>query len=215
MSKKFFSLIHGQEIIPAAGTKVIPEASYTKLLDAKGVIDEAKKDVEKYKEEVAIECDQLKEQAKKEGYEQGFSEWANAVTSLEAEIALVKKEMEKTVVPIALKAAKKILGRELETSDSAIVDIVATSLKGVSQHKRITIWVNPKELEVIQSHKKKLQGVFEHLEVLSVRPREDIKEGGCVIETEAGIINAQLENQWMVLENAFQKLMEKSPKTGK
>lgn len=211
MAKKFFSLIHGQEILPTAGTKVIPAESYTQLLSAKEVIDEAKKDVEKFREEVAQECAQLKEQAKKEGFEKGFAEWANAIAALEGEIAHVKKEMEKTVVQVALKAAKKILGRELETSD-AIVDIVSNSLKGVSQHKRVTIWVNPKELEVIQKNKKKLQGQFEHLEVLSIRARDDVKEGGCVIETEGGIINAQLENQWMVLENAFQKLMEKPTK---
>lgn len=212
MSKKFFSLLHGQEVTTAPDAKIIPEASYSKLLDAKELIKEAKNDAEKYREEVEQECVQLKEQAKKEGFEKGFADWVNAIASLEAEITKVKKEMEKTVVPIALKAARKILGRELETSETAVVDIVAASLKGVSQHKKVIIWVNPKELDVIQGSKKKLQGVFENLEVLSVRPRGDVKEGGCVIETEGGIINAQLENQWMILENAFQKLMEKSTK---
>jgi type III secretion protein L len=211
--KKFFSLLHGQEITTAPDAKVIPESDYSSLLDAKKLIEEAKKDAEKYREEVEQECIQLKEQAKKEGFEKGFSDWTAAIATLEAEVVNVKKEMEKTVVPIALKAARKILGRELETSESAVVDIVATSLKGVAQHKKVTIWVNPKELDTIQGQKKKLQGIFENLEVLSVRPRNDVKEGGCVIETEAGIINAQLENQWMILENAFQKLMEKSSKT--
>jgi type III secretion protein L len=211
VSKKFFSFIHGQTVTAAPGTKIIPKDAYSKILDAEAVIEEAKKDAEKFREEVAEECEKLKEQAKKEGFEKGFADWTNAIAALETEIIQVRKDMEKTVVPIALKAARKILGRELETS-SAIVDIVATSLKGVSQHKRITIWVNPKELDAIQAEKKKLQNVFENLEILSIRPRNDVAEGGCVIETEAGIINAQLENQWMVLENAFQKLMEKASK---
>jgi type III secretion protein L len=213
VSKNFFTLLHGQDVTTAPDTKIIPEASFSSLLDAKKLVEEAKNDTEKYRQEVVEECVQLKEQAKKEGFEHGFAEWVKAIASLEAEVAKVKKEMEKTVVPIALKAARKILGRELETSESAIVDIVATSLKGVAQHKKVTVWVNPKELDVIQGQKKKLQGLFENLEVLSVRPRGDVKEGGCVIETEAGIINAQLENQWMILENAFQKLVEKTSKT--
>jgi type III secretion protein L len=213
VSKKFFTLLHGQDVTTAPDAKIIPEASFSSLLEGKELVERAKIDAENYRKEVEEECVQLKEKAKKEGFEQGFAEWTKAIASLEAEIVNTKKEMEKTVVPIALKAARKILGRELETSESAIVDIVATSLKGVAQHKKVTVWVNPKELDTIQEQKKKLQGLFENLEVLSVRPRGDVKEGGCVIETEAGIINAQLENQWMILENAFQKLVEKGSKT--
>ena len=37
-----------------------------------------------------------------------------------------------------------------------------------------------------------------------------IEPGGCIIETEAGIINAQLENQWRSLENAFESFMKKT-----
>ncbi len=215
MSKKFFTLIHGQSVHIAPGTKVVPQDAFSTMLDASEVIEHAKKDGEQYRAEVAEECEKIKEQAKKEGYEQGFAEWSKAIATLEEEVKQVRKDLEKTVIPVALKAARKILGRELETSETAIVDIVATSLKGVSQHKRITIWVNPKELEVIQGEKKKLQALFENLEVLSIKPRTDVQEGGCIIETESGIINAQLENQWMILENAFMKLIEKAGKVGK
>jgi type III secretion protein L len=45
--------------------------------------------------------------------------------------------------------------------------------------------------------------------VLSLRDRSDIQPGGCIIETEGGIINAQLENQWRVLENALGILLKK------
>ena len=36
-----------------------------------------------------------------------------------------------------------------------------------------------------------------------------MEPGGCLIETEAGIINAQLENQWRSLEAAFKAYTEK------
>ncbi|MFQ5730266.1 MAG: FliH/SctL family protein, partial [Waddliaceae bacterium] len=84
-----------------------------------------------------------------------------------------------------------------------------TSLKSVAQHKKITIYVNKKDWEIVERERAKIKGVFENLEALSIRPQDDIAPGGCVIETERGIINAQLENQWMILEGAFQKLMNK------
>ena len=120
--------------------------------------------------------------------------------------------MEKVIIPVALKAAKKIIGRELKASKDAVVDIIANSLKAVAQHKKITILVNPKELETVEKKRDSFKDIFEHLEVLSIRPRNDVEPGGCVIETESGIINAQLENQWVILENAFERLLKSSLK---
>ena len=44
------------------------------------------------------------------------------------------------------------------------------------------------------------------LESFVIRERAGIQPGGCVIETEGGIINARLENQWRTLEKAFDTL---------
>ena len=114
-------------------------------------------------------------------------------------------------MPVALKAAKKIVGREMELSDEAIVDIVSNTLKSVSQHKKITIYVNKKDLDALERNRSRLKEIFETLDVLSLRERNDIAPGGCIVETEGGIINAQLENQWRILENALEMLIKKKP----
>jgi type III secretion protein L len=61
----------------------------------------------------------------------------------------------------------------------------------------------------LEAAKSQIKKVFEHLESLSIQERSDIEPGGCMIETEAGIINAQLENQWRSLEIAFESFMKK------
>jgi type III secretion protein L len=50
--------------------------------------------------------------------------------------------------------------------------------------------------------------MFEQLQFLGVQERPDIAPGGCIIETENGIINASVDNQWKALETAFQKYMK-------
>lgn len=206
MSKKFFSLIFGDKVHIAPKTKVISADAISKLMDAEEVLEKVKKDAEKYKIDVSSDCEKLKEQAQKEGYEEGYKQWAEHIAHLEAEIKKVREDVSKTVIPIALKAAKKIVGRELELKEDTIVDIVSNSLKSVAQHKKITIYVNKKDLEILEANRPRLKLLFESLEALSLRERSDINPGGCVIETEAGIINAQLENQWRTLENAFELL---------
>lgn len=211
MSKKFFSLIHGEKIHIAPETKVIPSDSISTLIDAQEVMEQVRKDAELYKKEVVSEIEQLKAQAQKEGYEQGYAEWIEKIAALEDEIKKVRTDTQAVIIPIALKAAKKIVGKEIEASEKTVVDIIANSLKAVSQHKKIRIYVNPKEFEIIEESREKIKRIFENLEALSILPQDDVEPGGCIIETEGGIINAQLENQWMILENAFQKLVNLQP----
>lgn len=210
MSKKFFSLICGDKKISST-RKIVPAEAIAQLLEAEQVLENVKSDAEKYKQQVAQECEKLKIAAKQEGFAAGYQEWANQLSALEAEIQKVRSDMEKRLIPVALKAAQKILGKQIELSEETIVDIVSTALKAVSQHKKITIYVNKKDLDPLEKSRSQIKNIFENLEALSIRERPDIARGGCIIETEGGIINAELENQWAALEKAFTSLMKSHP----
>lgn len=205
---KFFTLIRGDKIHLAPNTRVLPAEAFSSLLDAQGVLTAIKEDAKRYRTDVAKESEKIKEQAHKEGFEAGFAAWAKHLAELEQEIQRVHTEIQKVVVPLALKAAKKIVGREIELSPATTVDIVSNSLKAVGQHKKIVIYVNKKDLEILETNKERLKKQFENLESFSLRERNDIQAGGCIIETEAGIINAQIANKWQALEQAFASLME-------
>ncbi|MBA3236938.1 MAG: HrpE/YscL family type III secretion apparatus protein [Parachlamydiaceae bacterium] len=209
MKKKFFSLIKGDVLEVAPKVKILPAEAFSTLLEASELLKNVQKDAEEFKIQIVEECETLKSQAQQEGFEAGFKSWADAVALLEKEIGKVRTDLEKRVAPVALKVAKKIVGREIELSDKAIVDIVSSSLKSVVQHKKITIYVNKKDLAILDANRAQLKDLFESLESLSLRERADIESGGCVIETEGGIINARLENQWAVLEKAFSGLLKK------
>jgi type III secretion protein L len=210
VTKKFFSLIYGDTIHVAPGKKVLPAQSFSTLLEAFEVLERIQKDAEQYRLEVVKECEQLKEKAEKEGYEEGFKKWTEHLARLENEITLVHKETQQMIIPVALKAAEKMVGREIELSEDVIVDIVASNLKAVAQHKKITIYVNRKDLDTLEKNKPRLRELFESLESLSIRERNDIAPGGCVIETEIGIINAQLDHRWAILKRAFENLLKTS-----
>ncbi|MGZ3633040.1 MAG: HrpE/YscL family type III secretion apparatus protein [Parachlamydiaceae bacterium] len=208
MSKKLFSLINGSQLHVAPKTKVIAAKEFSTLLDASEVLELVQKDAETYKIKEVEDCEELKAQAQREGFEAGFKSWAEMIAKQEAEIKKVRAEIEKMIAPVALKAAKKILGREMELSNEVIVDIVSTSLKSVAQHKKITIHVNKKDYASLEANRPRLRELFESLESLSIRESSDVQSGGCIIETEGGIINAQLENQWRILEKAFENLLK-------
>jgi type III secretion protein L len=205
-SKKLFTLIYGDAIHQAPEGKIIDQESLSKLCTAEEVLLEIKKEAEEYRQSVIAECEALKEQAHKEGFHEGYQEWAKHLSKMEEEIAKVREEMQKLIIPISLKAAKKIVSSELAIQPNAVLEIVSNALKSVAQHKRIIIYVNKGDLERLEKNKNKIKDVFESLESLSIRERDDVEEGGCIIETEGGIINAQLKDRWRNLESAFASL---------
>lgn len=209
---KLFELIEGATLHLKAGKKRIPASELSSLINASEALERVEGEIDAYKKEVAKECDLLKEEAKKEGFEEGLKEWSEQLAFFKSEIERIEKEVHETLAPLALTAVKKIVGKEVEIHPEVILDIVKTALKPVSQHKKITIYVNKEDLDRVENDRKEIKKIFEHLETLSIKQREDVHQGGCIIETEAGIINAQLESQLAALESAFKTFFKQQKK---
>lgn len=205
--RKLFILSEDKEIALATTQKIIPANEFTTLLESKEILSLAYEEAIKYRKRVTEECEELKEKGEKEGFDHGLMQFNKQLAYLEKEIARQKEEIQKSIVALASAAVKKIIGKELQTDPKVIVDLVATALKPVKQHKRITIYVHGDDLALIEESRPKIKALFEHVENLSIQARGDIAKGGCIIETEAGIINAQLENQLIALEEAFRQII--------
>ena len=206
---KFFSLLSKKELRIAPGKKVIPAAEFSTLCEAHEVLQTVQREGEEFRKEVLVEGEKIKEQAFHEGFQEGLISLNKHLLALDKELKELREEIQKKILPLSLKAARKIIGEELRIHPDRIVDIVLTSLKPVTQHRKIVIYLNKSDLDMIEANRPKIRQIFEHLESLSFQERGDIEPGGCIIETEAGIINAQLENQWRALESAFESFMVK------
>lgn len=200
---KLFSLISEEKVVLKAGIKKIPESELTTVLEAKELLEKVKKEVISFKKEMAIDAEKEREIASQEGFCQGLEDWTLQIVALQKEMETLRKEVADKILPIALTAAKKIVGEELKLHPERIFSIVMQAIKPVLQHKKIRIYVNKQDLLSLEEKKEKIKEAFEHLEALQLLERADVQPGGCMIETEAGIINAQLENQWQALEKAF------------
>lgn len=205
-TQKFFTLIDGRAVTISPNTRVLPGEELSTLLDSIGLVETVKKDAEEYRKKIAQECEEIKEQAEKEGFQAGYEKWTEMVLALENEIEKVRGELQKVVMPVAVKAAKKIVTTELSTKPEIVIDIISSTLRTVSQHKRIVLYVSKQDLEQVEKSKNNLKAIFDELESLSIRERDDIEPGGCVIETEGGIINARLKDRWKTLEAALEAL---------
>jgi len=190
------------------GTKVLPKEQVSTALSCKELLDKVQNDAKMYRKEVSAEAEELKAISAREGFDEGLRKWAQQIALLEQELKTVRDEMTKAIVPIAIQAAKKVVGQELISNEDTIVGIVRSALKSVTGHRKITIYVCKDDASNLEKHKDRLKAMFERLDSLTILERADIERGGCVVETEGGIINAQLDRQWELLEQAFQKLLD-------
>lgn len=200
---RLFSLISGIGVRLSKG-KVIPKNDYEKLITAIEMIEATKEDIEKAKKKNALETEKLRKEAKEKGFEEGLHRFYEHFFIFEEKIKYLHVEMQKVILPLVLKSVKKILGSALDENPELIVDIVNQSIKGALQSKFVKIYVNKKDLPILEQHKEEFKDKFELLEHLSFDIRSDVDPGGAIIETEKGIINATLENQFRALERAFE-----------
>ncbi len=204
---RLFSMIKGGKVHPASKKKVIPLEDFTTLMEAHEILETARKEAEAHLEETKAHCIELKEAAQKEGFQEGLQQLNEQILGLDQEKKRLRHEMNKLILPLALKAAKKIVSKELETHPETIVNIVLQALIPVLQNHRITIWVNKADKEILEKEKSSLKEKLEQVESLSINERDDISPGGCIIETETGIVNAAIENQWRAIASAFDKYL--------
>jgi Flagellar biosynthesis/type III secretory pathway protein len=203
---EFLTMIQGEKIIPSPPGRIIKKALFSDLLRGEALLKKIEEDTREYKKQVVEECDALKEAAEAEGYLRGFSLWIEKLVTLEQEVSKYREELSKQTLPIALKLAKKIVGDELKQQPDAILNMIQRNLKAVKSHKKIIIWVSRQEFQRVDAAKESFKKQFEEVELLSVRQKEELSLGDCMIETEGGIINARLDHIWGIIEKAFEKM---------
>jgi len=208
---KLLTLLNKEEIHLTKNKKIIRAEEFSQLLEASEIVKLTEENAKTYVKEYKKKCQKVRAKAKEEGYQEGLTELNRQILSLENKVKHVRQEMMKSILPLAMKAAKRIVGRELELKPDSIVDIVLQGIKPVKEAQRIKIFVAKDDLKHLEEKKPEIKQQLEHAEMFAIEEREDLAQGDCIIETEGGIINATLENQWRALEAAFETYLKQNP----
>lgn len=202
---KLFSLIYQGEVHPATDKKTIPASEYSLLASAMEILEKGREDAAALLENTKKECETLRQEAEEDGYQKGLEKFNEHIFFIDNELKALRHQLQQLVLPIALKAAQRIVGKELQTFPETIVDIVLQAIAPISESRKVTIYVNPEDKKYLDAEKPKLKEILQQVEILVIQEKPDIEQGGCIIQTEGGMINATIENQWRALERAFEK----------
>jgi flagellar biosynthesis/type III secretory pathway protein FliH len=162
------------------------------------------------------------EEAEKTAFENGYKKGvlegiANGKMEIEPVLNKFKKALDEIVsmrrnlshmaeieaVNLSMAVARKIVGNEISTNRNIIRNTIKEALKKVEGHEFIKIKVNPVELQIIEAAKAELKDIANCMQDIEVIGDDDISPGGCLIETNIGDIDARIEKQLKIVEDAF------------
>ncbi len=158
----------------------------------------------------------------KEAYEKGFSEGERAgretgekmVEAVLKQYTQTLEELkglrhnlltgsEREVVRLSLEVAKKVVKREVCVDEELILALVKVALSRLADQSVMTVRVNPKDGQSIL-HFRESPGHRDSWHD-GIKLVEDplITRGGCLIETDSGVIDARVEEQFREIEKGF------------
>ena len=120
------------------------------------------------------------------------------------------QKIEKEVVDLALAIARKVICREVEMDKEVVVCVAREALARVEDPAKITIKMNPSDLQFISETKYQLSELIGNIDNIKIEAEDNIQSGGCIIETNLGEIDARIEQQLQAVEESFRSALEKS-----
>ncbi len=113
------------------------------------------------------------------------------------------RDAEADLVQLALAVARKIVGHEVSLGPEAVTRIIRQALGRVEHAGRITIKLNPADVELLADIKPQWLSSLPENARAAIEADEGVARGGCLIETGGGEVDARIERQFQVVEEAF------------
>ena len=131
----------------------------------------------------------------------------NAITAFLSAKQEVFEYIAPDILEISVDIAKKIIKREIQQEPRVILDNILEILKGLSKEEtKITLRVNPEQVSLLKAEIPELMSTAGLDAKVLVVPDEELMEGGCMVTTTNGVIDATIETQLSVISEALKEI---------
>lgn len=160
------------------------------------------------------EADSIRESASKEGYQQGLTQAVEDLAQVrEALNAFMGAPQEvfdyiaPEILEISVDIAQKIIKKEVSQNPEIVLEKITEILKTLPKEEpKVTIRVNPMQVSIAK------QSIPEILETAGLDTKivvlqdETVSEGGCIVTTNNGVIDATIESQIAIVKEALKEV---------
>jgi flagellar assembly protein FliH len=156
-----------------------------------------------------------------EGKTQAVEEYQKQLSAVQERIASYLKNFEeekrgiyanadRILLELCGRMVKKIINTETGRNPDIVLNVLKKSLSYIAERERIVIRVAPDDMENVSGSREFWAPVTDRLKEVVIEPDPRVEKGGCIIESNSGIVDARLGVQMSELAGLVEKAWESS-----
>lgn len=165
-----------------------------------------RRQTEEATESLIAEAESAAENIRSEAYRAGRAEAENELLenllAIKEKRARILSTVEEEILKLAVKLAEKIIGSEVKQDEATRTEIVLNALRQTRQQEMLTVRVNANDLPLLERMRAKIDN-FGRAKFIDFIADQAVANGGCIIESSSGTIDARVETQLRILESAL------------
>ena len=158
------------------------------------------------------ESENIKKSAFEEGYRIGLEKAQSDIDSLKRELTCfmnARKEVFEYIAPdlleISVNIARVIIKKELEADPQVLINTIIDVLKTVSKNEpKITIKIHPQSVQFVKDTIPNITYQYGIESKINIVADPSIEEGGCVLQTNNGIVDASIDTQLEIIKKTLE-----------
>lgn len=207
---------NAQEQISAASKK-----SETILKNASDSMQRARKEAEEIKEKARKEgyedgYSEGRKQGEEQGYEAGYEKVREIIENADKLIETLQSSRDQLflslkdeIAELIISYVHRIIKLELTVNPEIIMANIKDALSKISSKENITIILSDEDFELVQSHTEELKKLMRGIKNIKFLREPFVRRGGCEIETDYGSINATIEGQFHEMQKNIYRMIDK------
>ena len=160
------------------------------------------------------ESENIKKSAFEEGYRQGLEKASADLEVFREQLSQfmnAKSDVFEYIAPdileLSVDIAKTIIKKELESDPQVLINTIVDVLKSVSKNEpKIVIRVNPQSVQFIKDTIPNITYQYGIDSKINIVADPSIEDGGCVFQTNNGIVDASIDTQVEIIKKALEEI---------
>ncbi len=129
-------------------------------------------------------------------YETLANRLAEILKNLEKDLSEHILALEPQLLALVKLMVEKLVLKEVDTDAQPIKASLREALKHVVEQTQVKIHLHPDDTEFLDEILAELREEFSKIKDFEIVPNPNLKRGGCLLETDFGLVDATLERRW-------------------
>lgn len=196
---------HRPIVRPAPGEKILRGDDLAAWKDAQGMLQAARLQAD----DILLQARRAFEEERRRGYAAGEHEarlkQAEKIMETVGQSVDYLARFEHEIIELVMRAIRKII--DGFSDEDKVMAVTRNALAIVRNQKQITLRLNPDQVESVRRRVNELLAAFPVVGYIDILEDTRVAYGACILESEVGLVEADLEGQIDALRTAFERIL--------